>query len=99
MKKSLSILLMVGVMVVLGITGCSNETKVKSSVAISNVTAEISSAEIILNSTKITEYAYLVAPAGEQLSEDPVVIFKDGVSGQLTDGENSIVIRGSLSEK
>ena len=49
MKKSLSILLMAGVMVVLGITGCSNETKVKSSVAISNVTAEISSAEIFLN--------------------------------------------------
>ena len=83
-------------MVVLGITGCSNETKVKSSVAISNVTAEISSAEIFLNSTKITEYAYLVAPAGEQLSEDPVVIFKDGVTGQLTDGENTIVISGGL---
>ena len=31
---------MAGVMVVLGITGCSNETKVKSSVAISNVTAD-----------------------------------------------------------
>ena len=80
----------------MGITGCSNETKVKSSVAISNVTAEISSAEIFLNSTKITEYAYLVAPAGEQLSEDPVVIFKDGVTGQLTDGENTIVISGGL---
>lgn len=96
MKKSLSILLMAGLMVVLGITGCSNETKVKSSVAISNVTAEISSAEVFLNSTKITEYAYLVAPAGEQLSEDPVVIFKDGVTGQLTDGENTIVISGGL---
>ena len=96
MKKSLSILLMAGLLVVLGITGCSNETKVKSSVAISNVTAEISSAEVFLNSTKITEYAYLVAPAGEQLSEDPVVIFKDGVTGQLTDGENTIVISGGL---
>ena len=97
MKKSLTILLAAGAMAVLGIfTGCNRETIVKPSVAVSNVTAEITSAEVTLNTTKITDYAYLVAPAGVQLSDDPAVIFATGVTGQLTDGENKVVVRGGL---
>lgn len=95
MKKFLTILLAAGAMVVLGIfAGCNRETIVKPSVAVSNVTAEITSAEVTLNTTKITDYAYLVAPAGVQLSDDPAVIFATGVTGQLTDGENKVVVRG-----
>lgn len=96
MKKFLTILLAAGAMAVLGIfTGCNRETIVKPSVAVSNVTAEITSAEVTLNTTKITDYAYLVAPAGVQLSDDPAVIFATGVTGQLlTDGENKVVVKG-----
>lgn len=66
----------------------------KKTAEISNVKAEITTAEIKLATKGLTEYAYLVYGAEEETEEDPTLIFVSGTKGELKDGDNSVIISG-----
>ncbi|MGM9787466.1 MAG: hypothetical protein ACI3ZF_01000 [Candidatus Cryptobacteroides sp.] len=99
MKKTYFSLIIGGLFALLA-SSCQQETNVtsKPSVSLGNVTAELLTAEVSLTTQGLTEYAYLVAVAGEELTDDPVVIFATGTTGTLVDGENKIIVRDLIPE-
>lgn len=58
------------------------------------VGAEVSTAEVKLTTAKLEEYAYLVYSEDETPSKEPAVIFVSGTTGTLSDGDNTVIIRG-----
>ena len=55
--------------------------------------AEITTAQILLKTQGLVEYAYVITKDGE-LATEPLFIFKDGVCGALEDGETTISLKG-----
>ena len=55
--------------------------------------AEMLSAEITLKTEGLTEYAYICSNLND-LSTEPLMIFKDGVTGELAEAETKVVISG-----
>ena len=97
MKKILTNLILAGVCAIaVSLVGCTDNGNdgPKTSASVTVESAEILSATFNVNTSNLTEYAFLVAPVTEAPVVDPVIIFKDGVSGTLVEGENRIVVSG-----
>ena len=56
----------------------------------------ITSANLVLTSNKLTKYAYIITDDLTAAAQAPVMIFANGVSGDLTDGKNTVKV-SSLS--
>ncbi|MGN1226659.1 MAG: hypothetical protein ACI4TL_05410, partial [Candidatus Cryptobacteroides sp.] len=99
MKKSYLSLILGGFCALSALSSCQTEQQgpVKS-VSLGEINAELLTAEVSLTTKGLTEYAYLVAVAGEELTDDPVVIFATGTTGTLVDGENKIIVRDLMPE-
>ena len=69
------------------------EEPVEPSVEVAVSAAEMLSAEFTLKTEALVEYAYIFSQLND-LTTEPLMIFKDGVVGELKDGENKVVISG-----
>ena len=76
------------------LSGCNRETKPQVSATVVSVVPDIMSAELTLNTSCLTEYAYRYFSANETVVEDPAVIFATGTTGTLVDGNNTVLISG-----
>ena len=76
------------------LSGCNRETKPQVSATVVSVVPDIMSAELTLNTSCLTEYAYRYFSANETVVEDPAVIFATGTAGTLVDGNNTVLISG-----
>lgn len=95
MKKSLITLLGSTFAVLLCLSGCGEKEKpVVTSANAALVSTAAASAEVVLTTSNLSEYAYLVFAENETPEEDPAVLFVTGNKGALVDGENTVVIRG-----
>ena len=110
MKKSFLSLLIGGGIILAFLSGCQKTeettdpdnnnkepevpTVVEPEASAVKVTPDLLSAELVLKTKGLTGYAYLSFPSGEQLVEDPQVLFATGTAGDLSDGENTVTVRG-----
>lgn len=99
MKKSFLSLILGGFCALTALSSCQPEQQGPiTSVSLGEINADLLTAEVSLTTKGLTEYAYLVAVAGEELTDDPVVIFATGTTGTLVDGENKIVVRDLIPQ-
>lgn len=99
MKKSFLSLILGGFCALAVLSSCQPEQQGPvTSVSLGEINADLLTAEVSLTTKGLTEYAYLVAVAGEELTDDPVVIFATGTTGTLVDGENKIVVRDLIPQ-
>ena len=66
---------------------------IEPSVEVAVSAAEMLSAEFTLKTEALVEYAYIFSQLND-LTTEPLMIFKDGVVGELKDGENKVVLSG-----
>ncbi len=75
-----------------------NEVKpgTEASASVDIVSIDMKSAVFSLDTQKMGEYAYLCYPADNKPAATPIaaIVFKEGQSGKLKDGKNSITIDG-----
>lgn len=82
------------------ITGCNQEEELLTggdpSVELSVVSVDASTATLNLTSSGISDYAYVVYSDSEKPETDPaaVTIYRDGVTGTCSDGENAFTVTG-----
>ncbi|MGN0201408.1 MAG: hypothetical protein ACI399_00695 [Candidatus Cryptobacteroides sp.] len=77
-------------------TGCNEEPKIVPEVASAEATvvsAEAMTATIKLTTKLLTEYAYVVRTDATS-ADDAAIIFLEGNSGELVDGDTEIVLKG-----
>ena len=99
MRKSFLALILGGFCALAALSSCQPEQQGSiTSVSLGEINADLLTAEVSLTTKGLTEYAYLVSAAGEELSDDPVVIFATGTTGTLVDGENKIVVRDLIPQ-
>ncbi|MGN0190231.1 MAG: hypothetical protein ACI39U_01115 [Candidatus Cryptobacteroides sp.] len=91
MKKTLTCLMLT---LLAGIFfSCVKNENLVPSASLEVVSVGITSAEIILKTSNLTEYAYATYEDGDIVT-DPNVIFKTGTSGSLSNGDNKITVSG-----
>ncbi|MGN0196312.1 MAG: hypothetical protein ACI4AE_07645 [Candidatus Cryptobacteroides sp.] len=109
MKKSILSLLVGGGIILAFLAGCQKNEEptdpdnnkepevpavVEPEASAVKVTPDLLSAEIVLKTSGLTGYACLSFPSGDELVEDPQVLFATGTTGDLADGENTVTVRG-----
>lgn len=94
MKRFLTLCSLLGA-ILLGGVSCVDENKQDVPTAeVSVVSTDANSVEILLRTTSISEYAYLVYKDGEESSSDENILFASGTTGTCTDGENTVTVTG-----
>lgn len=75
-------------------TGCNPEKGLSSvpSAELSVVSTDASSAVLALTASGIADYAYVAYSEEPETEPAPVVIYRDGVTGTASDGENKITV-------
>lgn len=95
MKRSLKSLLSAGILALAAVTGCINPGREEGpSVKAEVLSADVTSATVKLETQGLISYSYVLVEQGATAADDPVLIYTDGVNGELVNGVNEVVIDG-----
>ena len=98
MKNRFLTLLSAGIIALGGVLTSCQPKETPATAAVEAVNAEVLSAEVTLNVSKLIEYAYIISDSEIEIT-DPAVIFATGTTGTLIEGTNSIFFTGLEGSK